>query len=78
MVLCRAEGQRGRRHERVRMWAAFIANPFKFTKKLLGRKPCGRLVWWQAGMLADGDRPPPEADIQWARKRVGVARRTWF
>ncbi len=38
LVLCQAEWHRRRRLERARKWAAFIANPYKFTKDLLGQK----------------------------------------
>ena len=44
MVLSRAEWHRRRRHERARKRAAFIANPFKFTKELLGQKRSGTLA----------------------------------
>ncbi|XP_053332775.1 uncharacterized protein LOC128506382 [Clarias gariepinus] len=42
-VLRRAEWHRRRRRERARRRASFIANPFKFTKELLGQKRSGRL-----------------------------------
>ncbi|XP_062283087.1 uncharacterized protein LOC133987658 [Scomber scombrus] len=43
-VLRRAEWHRRRRRERARKHAAFIANPFKFTKDLLGQKRSGKLA----------------------------------
>ncbi|XP_063054019.1 uncharacterized protein LOC134448252 [Engraulis encrasicolus] len=43
-VLRRAEWHRRRRRERARKRAAFIANPFKFTKDLLGQKRSGKLA----------------------------------
>ncbi|XP_060938981.1 uncharacterized protein LOC133018922 [Limanda limanda] len=43
-VLRRAEWHRRRRCERARKRAAFIANPFKFTKDLLGQKRSGKLA----------------------------------
>ncbi|KAK0151167.1 hypothetical protein N1851_007647 [Merluccius polli] len=43
-VLRRAEWHRRRRRERARKRAAFIANPFKFTKDLLGQKHSGKLA----------------------------------
>ncbi|XP_063056078.1 uncharacterized protein LOC134450153 [Engraulis encrasicolus] len=42
-TLRRAEWHRRRRRERSRKRAAFIANPYKFTKDLLGQKRSGRL-----------------------------------
>ncbi|XP_063058826.1 uncharacterized protein LOC134452393 [Engraulis encrasicolus] len=44
MTLRRAEGHRRRRKERARSRAAFISNPFNFTKKLLGDKRSGVLM----------------------------------
>lgn len=44
ITLRRAEQQRRRRRERARRRAAFIRNPFKFTKQLLGQKKGGRLI----------------------------------
>ncbi|KAJ8014696.1 hypothetical protein DPEC_G00018330 [Dallia pectoralis] len=44
MTLRRAEWHRRRRKERVRKRAAFIANPFGFTKQLLGKKRSGQLT----------------------------------
>lgn len=44
IVLRRAEWHRRRRRERARKRAAFIANPFKFTRDLLGQKRSGRLA----------------------------------
>ncbi|XP_067284127.1 uncharacterized protein [Pseudorasbora parva] len=44
MTLRRAEWHRRRRKERARKRAAFIANPFGFTKQLLGKKRSGRLT----------------------------------
>lgn len=43
-VLRRAEWHQRRRCERARKRAAFIANPFKFTKDLLGQKRSGKLA----------------------------------
>ncbi|XP_016087054.1 uncharacterized protein, partial [Sinocyclocheilus grahami] len=43
MILRRAEWHRRRGRERTRKRAAFIANPFGFTKQLLGDKRNGRL-----------------------------------
>ncbi|XP_035990671.1 uncharacterized protein LOC118562404 [Fundulus heteroclitus] len=43
MTLRRAEWHRRRGRERARKRAAFIANPFGFTKRLLGDKRSGRL-----------------------------------
>ncbi len=43
MILRRAEWHRRRGRERARKRAAFIANPFGFTKQLLGDKRSGRL-----------------------------------
>ncbi|XP_031418446.1 uncharacterized protein LOC105897391 [Clupea harengus] len=43
-VLRRAEWHRRRRRERALKRAAFIANPFKFTKDLLGQKRSGKLA----------------------------------
>ncbi|XP_061925310.1 uncharacterized protein LOC133664585 [Entelurus aequoreus] len=43
-ILRRAEWHRRRRRERARKRAAFIANPFKFTKDLLGQKRSGKLA----------------------------------
>lgn len=43
-ILRRAEWHRRRRRERARRRAAFITNPFKFTKELLGQKRSGQLV----------------------------------
>lgn len=42
--LWRAEGHRRRGRERARKRTAFIANPFGFTKQLLGQKRSGTLV----------------------------------
>nr|BAC82600.1 reverse transcriptase [Danio rerio] len=42
--LCRAEYHRKRRRERARKRAAFLANPFKLTKQLLGQKRTGKLT----------------------------------
>ncbi|KAK1879795.1 Serine protease HtrA-like [Dissostichus eleginoides] len=42
--LRRAENHRKRRRERARRRAAFLANPFKLTKQLLGQKRVGRLT----------------------------------
>lgn len=42
-TLWRAEFHRRRRKERVRKRGTFLANPFKLTKQLLGRKRAGRL-----------------------------------
>lgn len=44
MTLRRAEWHRRRRKERARKRASFIANPFGFTKQLLGQKRDGSLV----------------------------------
>ncbi|XP_026126685.1 uncharacterized protein LOC113108082 [Carassius auratus] len=44
MTLRRAEGHRRRRKERSRRRAAFLANPFGFTKQLLGQKRSGQLT----------------------------------
>lgn len=44
MSLRRAEWHRRRRKERARKRAAFISNPFRFTKQLLGEKRSGRLT----------------------------------
>ncbi|XP_073720025.1 uncharacterized protein [Misgurnus anguillicaudatus] len=44
LVLRRAEQHRRRRRERARRRAAFIRNPFEFTKQVLGQKKGGRLV----------------------------------
>ncbi|KAL7876168.1 hypothetical protein AOLI_G00111310 [Acnodon oligacanthus] len=44
MTLRRAEWHRRRRKERARKRAAFIANPFGFTKQLLGKKRNGQLT----------------------------------
>ncbi|GAA6081618.1 uncharacterized protein LOC109140823 [Tachysurus ichikawai] len=44
LTLRRAEQHRRRRRERARRKAAFIRNPFEFTKQLLGQKKGGRLV----------------------------------
>ena len=44
MTLHRAEWHRKRRKERARKRASFIANPFGFTKSLLGQKRDGNLV----------------------------------
>ncbi|KAL3972927.1 tetraspanin-7 [Sarotherodon galilaeus] len=44
MTLRRAEWHRRRRKERARRRAAFLANPFGFTKQLLGEKHSGYLV----------------------------------
>ncbi|KAK0148843.1 hypothetical protein N1851_010754 [Merluccius polli] len=44
MTLRRAEWHRRRRKERARKRAAFIANPFGFTKQLLGKKRSGQLT----------------------------------
>lgn len=44
MTLRRAEWHRRRRKERTRRQAAFLANPFGFTKQLLGEKHSGHLV----------------------------------
>ncbi|GAA6109066.1 uncharacterized protein LOC109140823 [Tachysurus ichikawai] len=44
LTLRRAEQHRRRRRERARRRAAFIRNPFEFTKQLLGQKKGGRLV----------------------------------
>ncbi len=43
-TLRRAEFHRRRRKERARKRAAFLANPFKLTKQLLGQKRAGRLT----------------------------------
>ncbi|XP_028310814.1 uncharacterized protein LOC114468234 [Gouania willdenowi] len=43
-VLRRAEWHRRRCRERARKRAAFISNPFKFTKDLLGQKRSGKLA----------------------------------
>ncbi|XP_061093280.1 uncharacterized protein LOC133125737 [Conger conger] len=43
-ILRRAEWHRRRRRERARKRAAFIANPFKFMKDLLGQKRSGKLA----------------------------------
>ena len=43
LTLRRAEWQRKRGKERARKRSAFIANPFGFTKKLLGEKRSGQL-----------------------------------
>ncbi|XP_061896514.1 uncharacterized protein LOC133645675 [Entelurus aequoreus] len=43
-ILRRAAWHRRRRRERARKRAAFIANPFKFTKDLLGQKRSGKLA----------------------------------
>lgn len=42
LTLWRAEVHRRRRKERARKRAAFLANPFKLTKQLLGQKSAGR------------------------------------
>lgn len=44
MTLRRAECHRRRRKERSRKRASFIANPFGFTKQLLGQKRDGKLL----------------------------------
>ncbi|KAL7881484.1 hypothetical protein AOLI_G00083320 [Acnodon oligacanthus] len=44
MTLRRAEWHRRRRKERTRKRAAFITNPFGFTKQLLGKKRNGQLT----------------------------------
>ncbi|RXN04375.1 reverse transcriptase [Labeo rohita] len=44
LTLCRAESHRRRRKERARKRAAFLANPFKLTKQLLGHKRTGQLT----------------------------------
>lgn len=44
MTLWSAEFHRRRRKERARKRAAFLANPFKLTKQLLGQKRAGRLT----------------------------------
>lgn len=44
LTLRRVEGHRRRRRERARKRAAFLANPFKLTKQLLGQKRTGRLT----------------------------------
>ncbi|KAL7855870.1 hypothetical protein AOLI_G00194740 [Acnodon oligacanthus] len=44
MTLRRAEWHWRRRKERARKRAAFIANPFQFTKQLLGKKRNGQLT----------------------------------
>lgn len=44
LTLQRAEFHRRRRKERARKRAAFLANPFKLTKQLLGQKRAGRLT----------------------------------
>lgn len=44
MTLRRAEWHRRRRKERARKRAAFMANPFRFTKQLLGQKRSGQLT----------------------------------
>lgn len=44
MTLRRAEWHRRRKKERARRRAAFLANPFGFTKQLLGEKCSGYLV----------------------------------
>ncbi|RXN12199.1 reverse transcriptase [Labeo rohita] len=44
LTLCRAESHRRRRKERARKRAAFLANPFKLTKQLLGQKRTGQLT----------------------------------
>lgn len=44
MTLRRAEWHRRRRKERSRRRAAFLANPFGFTKQLLGQKRSGQLT----------------------------------
>ncbi|XP_028292553.1 uncharacterized protein LOC114455485 [Gouania willdenowi] len=44
MTLRRAEWHRRRRKERSRKRAAFLANPFGFTKQLLGQKRSGQLT----------------------------------
>lgn len=44
LTLRRAEFHRRRRKERARKRAAFLANPFKLTKQLLGQKRAGRLT----------------------------------
>ena len=65
-VLHRAECHRRRQHERARKRAAFIANPFKFTKDLLGQKHSGKLTSPQDDIdqhLTQTYRP---------RKRAGV------
>lgn len=43
-ILRRAKWHRRHRRERARKRAAFIANPFKFTKELLGQKRSSKLV----------------------------------
>ncbi|XP_051969484.1 LOW QUALITY PROTEIN: uncharacterized protein LOC127634119 [Xyrauchen texanus] len=43
-ILRQAEWHRRRRRERARKRVAFIANPFKFTKELLGQKCSGQLI----------------------------------
>lgn len=48
LVLRRADWHRRHRRERARKRTAFIANPYKFTKELLGQKRSGRLVCSQA------------------------------
>lgn len=44
LTLRRAEFHRRRRKERARKRTAFLANPFKLTKQLLGQKRSGRLT----------------------------------
>ncbi len=44
LTLRRAKFHRRRRKERDRKRAAFLANPFKLTKQLLGQKKAGRLT----------------------------------
>ena len=44
LTLRRAEFHRRRRKERARKRTAFLANPFKLTKQLLGQKRTGRLT----------------------------------
>ncbi|GAA6093734.1 uncharacterized protein LOC111230470 [Tachysurus ichikawai] len=44
LTLRRAEQHRRRQRERARRRAAFIRNPFEFTKQFLGQKKGGRLV----------------------------------
>lgn len=44
LTLQTAESHRRQAKERVRKWAAFLANPFGFTKHLLGLKRSGHLT----------------------------------
>ena len=64
-VLRRSKWHWRRRRERARKHAAFIANPFKFTKDLLGQKRSGKLASSQKDMSSIRRTATPQESSSW-------------